>query len=57
MNQLFSLANHFMKGLKIIGHKNMLFECDKKHYNTYNENNMRKACFDKLKQVLIKFIK
>ena len=34
--------------------KNMLFEFDKNQYNAYNENKMRKACFDKLKQVLIK---
>ena len=28
-----------------------------KQYNAYNKNKMRKACFDKLKQVLITFIK
>ncbi len=55
MNQLFAPVNHFMKGLMIIGRKkNMLFEFDKNQYNAYNENKMRKACFDKLKQVLIK---
>ena len=44
-----------IEGLMIIGRKkNMLFEFDKNQYNAYNENKMRKACFDKLKQVLIK---
>ena len=58
MYQLFVLANHFIKGLIIIERqKNMLFDFGKKHYNAYNEDKMRKACFDKSKQVLITFMK
>ena len=58
MYQLFVLANHFIKGLMIIGRqKNMLFEFGKKNYKAYNENKMRKACFDKSIQVPITFMK
>ena len=42
----------------IIGRqKTMLFKFGIKHYNAFNENKMRKACFDKSKQVLITFMK
>ena len=58
MHQLFMLENHFIKGLMIIvRQKNMLFEFGKKHYNAYKVNKMRKAYFDKSKQVLITFMK